>query len=327
MAKKTVRSPKTLVEAIRYFADPDRCLAFMVEIRWPKGIVCPTCDSREVRFLKTRRLWECKTAHTKRQFSVKVGTIFEDSALPLDTWLTAVWMITSAKNGVSSYEIARALGVTQKSAWFMLHRIRAAMRTGTFMKMKGRVEVDETYIGGAARFMHKDRKAARLRGKHGGMAGKVAVMGLLERHKKDDVSMVRAMVVPNPRRTALDPQVRANVAPGSTVITDALRSYDRLADDYTHKVIDHAETYVKGFVHTNGLENFWSLLKRAIKGTYVSVQPFQLARYVDEQVFRYNQRRDPSGDAGRFVKALSAITGRRLTYKALTGKTLGVSPA
>jgi transposase-like protein len=299
----------------------------MVQARWPKGVICPTCGERRVRFIPARRLWECYEKHPRRQFSVKIGTIFEDSPLGLDKWFTAMWMLCNDKNGISSYEVARALGITQKSAWFMMHRLRHAMHSGTFEKMAGRIEADETFIGGAARFMHKDRKAARAKGKLGGMIGKTAVMGLLERHGPDKTSKVRAFVVPTHRRDAVDPVVREHVAPGSTVITDALRSYDRLDDEYTHKVIDHAETYVKGFVHTNGIENFWSLLKRAIKGTYVSVEPFHLFRYVDEEVFRFNQRRDEQGDGGRFDTALHAVTGKRLDYKTLTGKTLGLNPA
>jgi transposase-like protein len=321
----TTKAPKTLVDAIRYFSDPDRCHDLLVEARWPKGVTCPTCGCAQVRYIPARRLWECRERHAKRQFSAKVGTIFEDSPLGLDKWLTAMWMLCNDKNGISSYEVARALGITQKSAWFMMHRVRQAMQSGSFEKMKGRVEVDETYIGGKARFMHRAKRAAKITGT-GGM-NKSAVMGLLERHGPDRASQVRAMVVPNNRRKVLDPAVRANVEAGSTVITDALKSYDSLESDYTHKVIDHAEIYVKGFVHTNGLENFWSLLKRAIKGTYVNVEPWHLSRYLDEEVFRFNERRDSAGDGGRFSKVLHAVTGRRLDYKTLTGKTLGLSPA
>ncbi len=322
---KALTAPKTLMDALRYFGDPDRCQDLLVEARWPKGVICPTCSGRELRYIRTRRLWMCKTGHARAQFSVKVGTIFEDSPLGLDKWFTAMWMLTSAKNGVSSYEVHRALGITQKSAWFMLHRLRLAMQSGTFEKMKGRVEVDETFIGGAARFMHKDRKAERMQGKHGGMVGKTAVMGLLERHGPDKTSTVRAFIVPTVRRSTLEPEVRANVEPGSEVLTDALKSYDGLERDYTHQVIDHAEAYVRGHVHTNGLENFWSLLKRALKGTYVSVEPWHLFRYVDEEVFRYNKRK--GNDGQRFAQVLGGTVGRRVTYKQLTGKTLGLNPA
>src|SRR2546426_5508906 len=312
MKDTTASSPKPLVDAVRYYADPDHCQAVMVATRWPKGVTCPICGAPVTRYTTTRRLWECSTKHPRRQFTVKVGTIFEDSPLGLDKWLPAVWMIANCKNGISSHEVGRALGVTQKTAWFMLHRIRLAMRTGTFLKMTGTVEADETFIGGAARFMHKDRKAARLKGAHGGVIGKVAVMGLLERHGPDKASQVRVNVVPTTRKDVLAAEIRKNVAPGSSLYTDALKSYDAVDREYVHEVIDHAEAYARGKVHTNGLENFWSLLKRAIKGTYVSVEPFHLFRYLDEEAFRFNQRLDPDGDGGRFAKVLRSVVGRRL---------------
>jgi transposase-like protein len=311
--------PETLVEAIRYFADPDVALDFMVRMRWPDGVVrCPRCGSEAVTFIASRRLWQCRVHHDQRQFTVKVGTIFEDSPLPLDKWLAAVWMIANAKNGVSSYELHRAIGVTQKTAWFMLHRIRLAMQdTGSHGGgLSGQVEVDETFIGGKARFMHKDKRATKIKGT-GGM-GKVAVMGLLDRHGPDGHSTVALKIAPNTRRSTLAPEVRARVAPGSEVMTDALRSYDGLADEYIHGVIDHAEKYVEGTVHTNGLENFWSLLKRAIKGTYVSVEPFHLFRYLDEEALRFNTRKIEDGE--RFSRVLGRVSGRRVTYKQLTGK-------
>lgn len=248
----------TLIEAIRYFTDPDTCLSFMARLRWPDGVVCPTCGSREVTFMATRRIWQCKAQHPKRQFSVKVGTIFEDSAVGLDKWLAVIWMLANAKNGISSPEVHRAVGVTQKTAWFMLDRIRLAMQTGTFNKRSGTVEVDETYIGGKARNMHPGKRKVRGRG----TVGKMAVMGLLERHGE-----FRYTVVPNIRRQTLEGEVRKVVAPGAEVHTDALASYDKLTADFIHKVVNHAERYVDGHVHTNGLENFWSLLKRSIHGT------------------------------------------------------------
>jgi len=310
-------TPKTLTQAVRYFSNPDVCLAYLVPVRWPAGVVtCPICGRSDARFLASRRVWQCKAVHHHRQFSVKVGTIFEDSPLGLDKWLPAVWMIANCKNGISSYEVARALGVTQKTAWFMLHRIRLAMQMGTFQKMSGRVEADETFIGGKARFMHKDRRAVRITGTGG--KDKTAVMGLLERHSADKASRVKAHVVPTRRKRALQAEVRQHVEAGSEVFTDALPSYDGLAAEYVHKVIDHAECYVKGNVHTNGMENFWSLLKRAIKGTYVSVEPFHLFRYLDEEAFRFNERTDKHGDAGRFVTVLRGIIGRRLTFASLT---------
>jgi transposase-like protein len=314
------RSPETLIDAIRYFSDADVCLAFVANLRWPNGATCPRCGSGDNSFLSTRKLWKCKGC--KKQFSVKVGTIFEDSPLGLDKWLPALWMVVNCKNGISSYEMARALGVTQKSAWFMNHRIRLAVQEGTFEPMSGEVEVDETYIGGAARFMHKGRRERKISSKTG-MTGKTAVMGLLERHGEDGHSRVKAKVVPNVRRATLGPEVRGNVTAGSEVYTDALESYADLSDAYNHQVIDHAESYVNGRIHTNGLENFWSLLKRSIKGTYVSVEPFHLFRYLDEQSFRFNSRK--LTDGVRFLRAALGIIGKRITYSGLTGKKEGAT--
>ena len=320
--EQTTRTPETLVEAIRYFADPHTCRSFLVSLRWPDGVACPTCGSREVTFLADYQRWKCHTKHPRQQFSVKVGTVFEDSPFGLDKWLPAVWMLVNDKNGISSYEIARALGITQKSAWFMMHRVRLAMqRDGLVVKMRGEVEVDETFIGGSARFMHKDRRERKIKGR--GPMGKAAVMGLLERHGPDKTSRVKLAVVPNVRRQHLQAEIRQNVEAGTQIYSDALKSYERLTDIYTHHVIDHAETYVHGRIHTNGMENFWSLLKRAIKGTYVSVEPFHLFRYLDEQAFRFNERGD--NDGGRFLRVLRTIVGRRLTYKGLIGNALATT--
>ncbi len=309
--------PKTLLEAIKYFAIPENALAFMVQIRWPDGITCPHCESTEHSFISTRQLWKCKGC--KKQFRAKVGTIFEDSPIGLDKWFPALWMIVNMKNGISSYELAKHLGITQKSAWFMNHRIRKAMQCGTFKKLAGEVEVDETYIGGKARNMHRTRLAKRVAqyatpytGRNQNI-GKVAVMGLLERHGE-----VRTMVVGGTKRGHLQAEVHKHVEAGSSVHTDALRSYNQLGETYIHNVINHAETYVRGNVHTNGIENFWSLLKRTIGGTYVSVEAFHLFRYLDEQSFRFNTRKGT--DASRFLLAAMAIVGKRLTFDDLTGK-------
>lgn len=313
--------PKTLLEAVRYFEDPDVSLAFVAGCKWPDGVVCPRCDSSESYFLSTRRLWKCRAC--KKQFSTKVGTIFEDSPIPLDKWMAAVWLLVNAKNGISSYEIGRAIGVSQPCAWFMAHRIRLALQ-GDPTVLGGEVEVDETFIGGSARCMHKGKRAAKIKGGTG-VVGKTAVMGLLERHGPDGHSRVTTKVIPNIKRRTLAPEVRERVKPGADVFSDALSSYSVLSRDYAHKVIDHAEAYVEGKVHTNGLENFWSLLKRGIKGSYVSVEPFHLFRYLDEQVFRFNTRK--TTDAGRFVQALRRIVGKRLTYKELIGDGLPGAPA
>ena len=306
-----MNAPRTLQEAIIYFADPDRCLKFMVEIRWPDGVKCPTCGSKEVTFLSTRRVWKCKNQHAKQQFSAKVGTVFEDSPIGLDKWFTAIWLVANCKNGVSSYEIARDLHVTQKTAWFMDHRIRLAMQTGSFEKVSGEFEVDESFIGGLARNMHKNKKA-KITGTGG--AGKAIVMGLLDRKTKK----IRLRHVPNTQRETLQGVVREYIEGGSYVYSDAWVAYNGLEREYIHQVIDHAEKYVDGNVHTNGIENFWSLLKRGLKGTYISVEPFHLFRYLDEQAFRFNERKQ--NDGGRFVTAMQGITGKRVTYEKLTGK-------
>src|SRR6185295_7232365 len=298
-----METPRTLQQAIIHFSKPDNCNAFMIAARFADGKPrCPQCGSDNVIYLEKARLFKCRTAHPKQKFSLKVGTIFEDSPLGLDKWLTAIWLIANAKNGISSYEIHRALGVTQKSAWFMLHRIRLAMQQGSIEKLSGHVEVDETFIGGKARNMHRSEGAR-----------KVAVMGLLERHGE-----VRTMVVSNVKRKSLRKEINAHVEPGSLVYTDAFKSYNDLNYDYMHNVINHAEKYVEGNVHTNGIENFWSLLKRTIGGTYVSVEPFHLFRYLDEQAFRFNRRK--ANDAARFFEVLTMITGKRLEYRQLIGQ-------
>lgn len=310
-----MEEPTTLLEAVQYFADPDRALDFVVHMRWPDGVSCPRCGSDSVGFISTRRIWRCKGC--KRDFSAKVGTIFEDSPIGFDKWLPAMWMIANDKNGISSYELHRALGVTQKSAWFVLHRIRLAMQTGTFEKFAGQIEADETFIGGKARNMHKDKRARVITGTGG--VGKMAVMGLLERHGSGAKSRVRAKVVANRRKPTLQAEITEHVEPGSEVFTDALLSYEGIQDQYVHQVIDHAEAYVDGAIHTNGVENFWSLLKRTLHGTYVSVEPYHLFRYLDEQAFRFNEREGT--DAIRFKRVLGQVVGRRLTYDNLTGKT------
>src|SRR6266702_3602590 len=305
-------TPKTLQEAIIYFSDPENCIEYVKVRRWPNGVICPTCGSSDARYYQSVCRWECKGKHPKRQFSVKNGTIFEDSPIGLDKWLVAMWLIVNCKNGISSYEIGRALGVTQKSAWFMDHRIRLALQAGSFDKLLGEVEVDETFIGGKARNMHLSKRKRRITGTGG--KDKTAVMGIMERGGK-----LRTVVVPNRRRSALQAEVRKHVEAGTALYTDALLSYEGLATDYAHKVVDHAAQYVDGRVHTNSLENFWSLLKRGVSGTYVSVEPFHLFRYLDEQMFRFNNRKDLD-DGDRFSLAVSQIVGKRLTFAELTGK-------
>jgi transposase-like protein len=323
-----MKAPNTLQEAIIYFADADNCLTYMVDHRWPNGVVCPTCGRTDVTFLKTQRKWQCKSAHSKRQFTAKVGTIFEDSPLGLEKWLPAVWMIAGAKNGISSCEISRALGVTQKTAWFMLHRIRLAMQSGSIMKMGGPgsngVEVDETFVGGRIANMHKSKKArmAAIKGRslEGDHSNKTVVMGMLDRSLRE----VRAKVVPNVRRDTLQAEILREVSRDSVVYTDEWIGYKSLREkEFIHEIVNHVDTYVRGQVHTNGIENFWSVLKRTLKGTYVAVEPYHLQRYVDEQVFRFNNRAtqdNPLNDADRFSAVLTQVTGKRLTYAEVTGK-------
>jgi len=307
-----METPSDLRNAIVYFNDVEHCREFMVELRWPDGKVkCPRCGSEHVLWIAKERGWKCYGKHDHAKFSLKTGTIFEDSPIALEKWLPAAWLIINCKNGISSYELARDLKVTQKSAWFMLHRIRLAMQSGTFEKLSGEVEADETFIGGKARNMHVAQRKRRITGT--GTKDKTAVMGILERGGK-----VRTVVVPNRRRSALQGEIRKHVEAGAALYTDALLSYNGLEGDYAHQVVDHAVQYVDGRVHTNGLQNFWSLLKRSISGTCISVEPFHLFRYLDEQSFRYNERK--STDAERFVTAMKQIVGKRLTFDELTGK-------
>jgi transposase-like protein len=312
------REPKSLQDAIVYFSNPDNCISYLAAKRWPNGVICPICGSEKVSaFNLTRKTWKCSKHHSKREFSVKVGSLAEDSAIGLDKWLTALWLLSNCKNGISSCELARDLAVTQKTAWFMLHRIRLALQDESFGKLNGEVEVDETFIGGKARNMHLDKRERRITGTGG--KDKTIVFGALERGGK-----VRTAVITDRKRTALQTEVRNHVEAGSALYSDALKSYDGLAQEYAHQVIDHAEKYVDGQIHTNGLENFWSLLKRGIAGSYVSVEPFHLFRYLDEQVFRYNNRgtrENKISDSDRFSMAVSKLFGKRLTFAELTGKT------
>jgi transposase-like protein len=319
-----MESPKTLLEAIQYFSDEQVCVDAVALMRWPSGPQCPDCNTKNPYYIKTQKRWKCRSC--RNQFSVKKFTIFEDSPISLQKWLPAMWMLVSCKNGISSWELHRALGVSQKTAWFMLQRLRLALKSpdSNFKlggKDSGGVEVDETFVGGKLKNMHRDRRArfAAESGHTGGATGKTIVVGMLDR----DERKIRAQVVPNVKRETLQTEVLKNVKYGSRVYTDNAVPYDKLHWRYVHEVVNHAEEYVRGQVHTNGLENFWSLLKRNLKGTYVCVEPFHLERYVDEQVFRYNNRatkENPLKDSDRFLLALSQVSGKRLTFAELTGK-------
>ena len=326
--------PKTLMEAVRYFADPVRTHEMAVRLRWPEGVHCPVCGSVEVKFfwasnknrktgaITPRPLFECKEKHAKRQFTVKTGSIFEDSALPLDKWFVAIWAVANCKNGISSYELARATGVSQKSAWFMLHRIRVAMDAGGLGKMGGTVEADETYVGGLAKNMHAKERKHRIIGRGAG-DHKMPVMGILQRTDGTIPSRVVARVIKNATAKRVQGIVREHVEPGSALMTDAASAYLGLSADYIHESVNHADEYVRGNVHSNGIENFWSLLKRTVKGTYFSVDPMHLQAYVGEQVFRFNERKD--NDLGRFRSVLGSVSGKRLTWKDLTNHALSAA--
>jgi transposase-like protein len=306
-------APKTLQEAIIYFADFENCQKFMTELRWSDGKVrCPQCGSEHVTYLAKARVWKCYGKHERPKFSLKVGTIFEDSAISLSKWLTAVWLIVNCKNGISSYEVGRDIGVSQKSAWHMLHRIRKAMQDDlTGGTLAGEIEVDESMIGGKARNMHRSRRIKA--DVQGPSKGKTIVLGILERKGR-----VRATVIPDRTKKVMQENVRPHVEPGSQIFSDEAGDYWKM-DGFSHETVNHAETYVRGNVHTNGLENFWSLLKRGLHGTYVSVEPFHLFRYIDEQAFRYNNRK-PMDDSMRFTYVMRKIVGKRLTWNELTGK-------
>jgi len=311
------RKPKTLMEAIKHYADADNALDEVADSRWAKGVTCQHCQAEKPMFLKTRRIWKCSKC--RKQFSVKTKTVFEDSPITLDKWLAATWMLANCKNGISSYELARDLGVTQKSAWFMLHRIRLAMQDeNNGGKLSGEVEIDETFIGGKARNMHANVKERNLLSQGRGTENKEIVLGMIERGGK-----VRTMHIPKRSKPVLQKQIRENVATDAAIFTDELKSYQGLSE-FQHEVINHAVEYVRGNVHTNTMENFWSLVKRGLHGTYISVEPFHLFRYLDEQGFRYNNRVNSSGDDigdfARFKLVLSHIVNRRITYKALIGK-------
>jgi transposase-like protein len=329
-----MKGPQTLQDAIKFFAEYENCRQFMIAVRWDDGKVrCPYCNSEKVTYLEKARLYRCYGDHPKQKFSLKIGTVYEDSPIPLEKWLPATWLLANCRNGISSYEIGRALGVTQKSAWFMMHRIRLAMQTGTFAKMGGpgkEIESDETFVGGKAKNMSAKRRAQFKVARETSMGdaalvNKTAVWGVLDREQRK----VRATVVPKVNRASLQTAVLDQVAPGSAIYTDEAKVYRSLPNDYIHEFVNHVEKYVNGRVHTNGMENFWSLLKRGLNGTYVAVEPFHLSRYLDEQMFRYNNRKDENGrkltDAERFGLVLSQVVGKRLTFAEVTGK-VGETP-
>ena len=301
--------PKTLLEAVRYFSDLSVCNDYMRRIKWPRGkIVCPKCGNDSCTELATRPKIKCNRASCQKQFSYKVGTIFEDSPLGLDKWFVAVWCIANCKNGISSHELGRALGVTQRTAWFMLHRIRKAMETGDFQKMSGEVETDESYVGGAAANMHKSKREKRITGRGG--VDKSAVQCVVQRDGN-----ARAFVV-DADPSNIRGNILRHVERDTALYSDAATVVQPLADQYRHSMVNHsAGEYVRDRVSTNLAECFFSLMKRTLKGTYVAVAPFHLFRYANEQAWRFNAR--DLNDAGRFLRALAGVLGKRLTYRQL----------
>jgi hypothetical protein len=324
-----METPTTLQQAIIFYSNPDNCIAFLSMQRWPDGVVkCPNCGAEGAKYMPARRVWQCKSRHPKSQFSIKVGTIFEDSALGLDKWLTAMWLLANSKNGVSSHEIAKSIGITQKSAWHMMHRIRLAMKDEAPMILGGGpdggpVEIDESFVGGEPKNWHNERRekrrresrSLRVRTYQNAFTHKTAVIGMIDRESRQ----IRAKVVPNVRRDTLQKEILSTVKPGSKVFTDQAVTYTSLQKEYIHETVNHALEYVRGEVHTNSIENFWSLMKRNLSGTYVAVEPFHLDRYLDEQMFRFNNRLGMK-DYDRFHEVASRIIGKRLMYSELTGK-------
>ncbi len=314
-----MKAPATLLEAVTYFSDPDRAHEYATAMRWPSGVACPRydCGSAAVRFVKTRRLWVCKDCN--RQFTAKVGTVFEDSPIPFTKWLPAIWLLSANKNGISSYELGKALKVTQRTAWFILHRIRLALKDDEALQLSGEVEADETYVGGKLRHKRRYHQHVPSGIKRMGTAGKVPILGILQRGKDGKPSKVRGWVLPNARKKSMLPKLYETVEHGSHLFTDNAHHYAHAHHDYVHSVVNHAKEYVsRDGAHVNNIECFWSVLKRTLGGTYIAPRPKHLERYLDEQIFRFNTREDKDGD--RFNKALKATDGKRLTYKALVSK-------
>lgn len=295
----------TLLQMMTAFPDEQSAVDHFTAIRWKGGAYCPHCGSTRVYHFSDQRNHKC--GDCRKRFSIKVGTIFEDSKIPLRTWMLAIWMITSHKRGIASTTLAKDLGVTQKTAWFMTQRLRHAIRTKSFNRpLTGEVEIDETYIGGKAANRHKGDP------KNGpGTSGKVAVIGALERGGD-----VVATVIDRTDTATLDGFAHAVVDPAATISTDEHAGYRHLGRTFAHGVVRHsAGEFSRGGFHTNGIEGFWALLKRQIVGIHHFVTPKHLNRYVGESTWRFNARNLGEGER---VNALLAQATGRLTYRELT---------